>query len=261
MTEKREWQPPPEVQNHSGNRGPALRLGLFCAVLLALYLAAVAVKQTVFTAQLRIVGTVAPAEAVAADSPVTVGLRVSNDRWGDGAAYVVLAIEGETEMESPVIPVRKREQATVTLTAHLPPGWRSGALILYDAADNSRVDARHGIPVRVGTAALAVTAAQYPASVRRGDTLPLTLTATNGGTVDALAVPIAVVLSETGTQVAETDGHSATIPRGGTLDLQLSVATHRLVPGSYFLAILLTDPATGQRLGEGLYRRPLTVLP
>lgn len=261
MTEKREWQPPPEVQNQSGNRGSALRLGLFFAVLLALYLAVVAVRQFVFTAQLRIVGTVVADEAAGTDSPVTVGLRVSNDRWGDGAAYVVLVIEGETEVESPVIPVRKREQATVTLTAHLPTGWRSGALILYDAADNSRVDARYGIPVRVGTAELAVAAAQYPASVRRGDTLPLTLTATNRGAVDAIAVPVVVVLSETGAQVAETDGHSTTIARGDTLVLELPVATHRLAPGSYFLAILLTDPATGQRTGEGLYRRPLRVLP
>ncbi|HNW92844.1 MAG TPA: hypothetical protein PKM88_08050 [bacterium] len=262
MTGQKKREPPPETGTRGNPRALAGRIAALVAVLLAIYGIVWFFHEEVFAPQLRITGVLAADTPLAGDSPVQVGLQVANDRWADGAAYVVLVIDGETEVEGPVTAVRARETAAVMLTARLPPGWRSGTLLLFDAwRDNVRVDARHGVPIRVGTTEFAIVAAEYPITVNQGETLPLTVLAANRGGVGARVVPIVVALTETGAQVAETDGRSCDFSAQDTQTLALTLATHRLTPGDYFLAILLTEPATGKRTGQGLYRRPLRVSP
>lgn len=264
---KREWKPPVEAENR-GDWGGFLgrNIGLVGGVLVLYFLFSF-VTGNIFQPRYEILSVVASEEPVGAGEPLRLALRVRNDRWKEGAAYVVLVIEGETEVEGPVTAVPSREEAEVALVARLPSGWRSGTLLLYDAfRENVRVDAKHGIPIRVGKPAIEVLAATFPPRIVAGETLVVRIHASNrNGEVPVRVVPLAIITPDTtaeGKKPRERSGRSAVLEAGTDSDgVRLEARTGDLEPGPYFVSITLTDPGTGRRIGKGMYRMPLRVLP
>ena len=154
-----------------------------------------------------------------------------------------------------------REEAEVTLTtSSLATGWRTGALILYDAyRENLRAGSSHGIPIRIGKTAVRIVEIQYPAFIRRGDTLPIRIHASNeSGVVPARLVHISVLFSDSATRKPkENSGHSFMLDAGGESEgLLLDVPTGEFEAGNYFLTVILSDPGTGHLRGGRLPQAP-----
>lgn len=263
METKREWPPGPPVSDRGATASCFVRLVVVAGFLAVGYYGYRSISNYFFRPHLVITGESDSTEAVAIGAPVRVGLTVANDHWTDGAAYAVLVLEGETEVEGPVVAVPARQSVTVPVEARLAPGWRHATLVLFDAwRENVRVDARHGIPVRVGIPDVAVETAAYAPAARAGDTLTVTVGVTNRhGAVGVRLVPIVVVLSDTGIACDELDGTSFALAAGADTTLRLELPTRNLTPAGYYLVILMSDPLTGRRIGLGLYRQPLTILP
>ncbi len=250
-------------QSPDRDRSRALlgRLGLLLAVIAGAYAAFTYISRRYFEPNLTIESVQAVEESVGIGEPVKFGFKVSNDRWGDGSAFAVLVIEGETEIEGPVTTVPARENADVMVEAVLKPGWRTGSLILYDAGrDNTLIETKSGLPVRVGSTDIVVTAVNYPATARRGETVTISIEVSNRtGAMDARLVPIVVVLTEKAEEVAETDGRAFLLPAGADTTVKLAMPTRKLEKNDYFLAVIMTDPATGKKIGQAKYRQPLRI--
>jgi len=264
---KREWKPPVEAENRGAWGGFIGRnVGLVLGVLVLYFLFSF-VTGNIFQPRYEILSVVASEDPVAPGEPLRLALKVRNDRWKEGAAYVVLVIEGETEIEGPVTPVPSREEAEVAVVARLPSGWRSGTLLLYDAfRENVRVDAKHGIPIRVGKPAIEVLAADFPPRISAGETLVIRIHASNlAGQVPVRVVPLAIFAPDTtveGAKSLERSGRSALLGAGTDSDaMRLEARTGDLDPGPYFVSVTLTDPASGRRIGSGMYHLPIRVLP
>jgi hypothetical protein len=256
------WDPAPEIREGGDVLVFFARIGVFLVLLLIGYAVYVKVARAIFQPRLAVVGVIAPEEPWPTDTVVVVGLRVADHRWMDGAAYVVLSIEGETEIEGPVTMVPAREEADVTVAARLTPGSKVASLTLYDATrENARLDARHGVTFRIGRSDVRIDAIEYPTAVSRGDTISIAIhTLRYGGIADEYLVPIAVILNEEAEEIQETDGRSFLLEANAeTATVILNVPTQELKPGSYFVAVILTDPKTGRRVGSGVYRQPLRI--
>lgn len=221
-----------------------------------------AVTQVLFTPRLEIVGPEVPPEAVPVGETVAVGLRVRNTRWCAGAAYVV-AVEtvdgGESEIDGPVVDVPSRATVPVTVPLRLPPGDHHLTFVLYDAwRENVRVDARHGVSLRVGLSLLRVERTNLPESFQIGETVSCTVWGANEGEIDEDVVPIAVLEPVDGGGARERDGRSGLLPAGETTPLPLVFGTDDLAPGRYHAAVRFLTPR-GDRVGKGLYRLPVEI--
>lgn len=258
------WEPPPEARGGGPWRVLVGRTVALVAVLLAGWYAFGAVTQVLFTPRLVIEGVVLPEGPVPSIDSATVGLRVRNARWRDGAAYVVAvrsADGSETEIgEGTVVDVPARATVPVTVDLALPPGGHVLTLLLYDAwRENVLVDARHGLSVQVGASDVRAVRTDLPRRLARGETVAVTVWATNAGEIDEVIVPIAVFLPDDGGRPREIDGRSSRIAAGAeTVPVRIEIPGDRLDPGRYHATVRLLAP-DGRRLGPGLYRLPVEV--
>jgi hypothetical protein len=256
------WEPAPEARDSERLTVVLGRFVVFLLVVLIGYALYVKARNFIFQPRLSIVGVIAPEEPWPADADFTIGLRVADNRWMDGAAYVVMAIDGETEIEGPVTRVPAREEADVTVTARLAPGTRVATLILYDATrDNVRLDMRHGVIFRIGVNDVRIDTIDYPAHRTVGETIPIVVHVVRSGDMaEEYLVPIAVILNEDAEELQETEGRSFRLePLAAESSVRLDVPTTALVPGSYYIAVILTDPKTGKRVGGGIYHQALQI--
>lgn len=228
------------------------------SIVVGMYLLLVWLPFRYFRSNLMIAGVIPPREDIVPHSPFQVGLRVANSHWGAGGAYVSLVIDGETEIEGPVIPIPAREERDVVLTVSLETGARSGSLILYDAGYNNRLGTRHGILFRVGSLPVRLVGLSYDSSIRRGDTMTVTLKAAvdDGGRYEI--VPIAIVYDSQGRRPEETDGVEHVVSGKRNL-LHLTLPTARLLPGKHRLTALIYDPEAKQRIGQNITHNEFVV--
>lgn len=262
------WRPPPEARGGGSLGVLAGRTVALVVVLLLGWYAFGAVTQVLFTPRLMVEGVVLPEGPVPAADSVTVGLRVRNARWRDGAAYVVAVLSAggaeteaaEIEAEGPVVDVPSRATVPVEIDLALPPGGHVLTLVLYDAwRENVRVDARHGLSVQVGASDVRAVRTDLPRRLAAGETAAVTVWATNAGEIDEKIVPIAVFLPEDGGRPREIGGRSSDLAAGAeTVPVRIEIPGDRLDPGRYHATVRFLAP-DGRKLGPGLYRLPVEV--
>ncbi len=102
--------------------------------------------------------------------------------------------------------------------------------------------------------------ATYPPEVRRGTPLHVRVSfVASKETAPAEFVPLIVVVDARAREIQEVSGHLRRTEPGGEMEVEMDVPTGRLPPGSYFMAILPSDPNSGRPIGTGLYHKPFTV--
>lgn len=244
-------------------REKSLWLAGVIGIVVVMYLALVLIPFHIFGARLVIAEVLMPEENIQPNRPFEVGAIVQNDRWGTGEGFLLLVIDGETEIEGPSTVIPGREQAELFVTATLDTGPRSAALVLYDAENNERVAIAHGVHLAVGSLPVRLVKVEYSPTVLAGETLTLRLTAIvdrdrHGVRKPYEVIPVAIVYDEDGKRPRETDGVEF-ITRGETNVLTLDVPTKELAPGRYRFSAGLYDPEAKRRVGMNLTRKFFTV--
>lgn len=255
-----EWSPPPEAAPRADRKTAWFRFGLFLLVLLLGWVGFKAVTGLFFTPKLEIVGTVKPDGRVDPNRPARLGLLVRNTKWQDGFAFLVVADDDGSEEEGPVVEVAERDTTLVPIMANLPPGDHVVSLILFDAwKENVRVDAVHGVLVRVGESTVHVLSASVPDSSANGEPLLVEMTVVNEGERDEVINPVVVVVRPpSGETIAEVDGPAFRVQRGDSMNLQFTVDPGTLDPGPYTLTLIAVSDS-GERLGSGVHGVPWRV--
>jgi len=218
------------------------------SIVVGMYVLAVWLPFYFFRSDLAIADVIAP-DKINPLAPFQIGFKVANSHWGDGAAYVSLVIEGETEIEGPVIPIPAREARDIFVTVSLETGTRAGSLVLYDAGYNNRLDARHGIALRVGSPPIRIVRLNYDPVVSQGDTMTIILSAVVDDAKRYEIIPFAILYDSQGGRPIETDGVEH-IVKGDSNLLRIDLTTARLPLGPHRLTVGLYDPEAKRRIGK-----------
>lgn len=249
----------PVISNPPARSAWSFALGV-TGIVVGMYLVLVVIPFHIFGPRLRIVDVAMPESMIQPRVPFRIGLNVANDRWGEGSAYVVFAIEGETEIEGAVTRIPGREERNIFVEVSMDTGIRNGSLILYDAMhDNRRIDVQHGVHIVAGSLAIRLLDVNYPERIVRGETMTITLTYVVDESGPCEILPVAIVYDSGGGRPAETDGNEVMVSRGRHV-LDLAVATHDLTPGAHQLTIGLYDPSEKGWIDHKISRREFRVV-
>lgn len=90
--------------------------------------------------------------------------------------------------------------------------------------------------------------------------LPVDATFANDAAQPADAfVPLVVLLSAEGRELAETYGQTLRLRAGQSVTVRLQVKSDGVAAGRYFLNVLASHPVTGRRMGTGRYHIPVVI--
>lgn len=252
------WQPAPELRDQPRWFLLAGRLALLLLAIVVLYLGFVQFTHWIFAPRIEIAGIIPPTE-LQADAPAhRAGLRVRNTRFFQtGAGYTVAVIDGETEVEGPVVEIPPREVRELPVNLNFPPGRYRLSFILYDAwADNVRRESRSDIAFQSGFSDVTLDEILFPEQFPRSGTVTVSFTGVNNGTMPETVVPLLLLIGGGQTAPTELYGNSGLLPPDGephTLSFAIVAGEYAALPaGSYRTAgqWLLT---TGEKLGERVY--------